>query len=140
MEQAASKAYEAAPARNGGGRFSRWSYTIRSSVTVALLTAVLAAFAPAAHAIDAGAFGYKRHDATGMLPLLVIWIRQHDDTPKAELERRKQYYEETIFGRPDRFAGYPEALRQLEPSVGAFYQDASGRQVRLASRRIRRPA
>jgi M6 family metalloprotease-like protein len=126
MEQAASKAYEPAPARNGGGRFARWSYTIRSSVTVALLTAVLAAFAPAAHAIDAGAFGYKRHDATGMLPLLVIWIRQHDDTPKAELERRKQYYEETIFGRPDRFAGYPEALRQLEPSVAAFYQDASG--------------
>ena len=47
------------------------------------------------------------------MPLLVIWIRQHDDTPKAELDRRKQYYEETIFGRPDRFAGYPEALRQL---------------------------
>jgi M6 family metalloprotease-like protein len=98
----------------------------RRAASLVLLAALLFAFAPAAQAIDARAFGYKRFEAIGTLPLLVIWIRQHDNTPQAELARRKQYYEETIFGRPDRFSGYPEQFRQLEPSVADFYRDASG--------------
>jgi M6 family metalloprotease-like protein len=124
MAQTASKPSQSLPRpRNRGlALYRRAAHRVAGLV---LLAALCIASAPA-HAIDAHAFGYKRHDATGAAPLLVIWIRQHDDTPKAELERLKQYFEESIFGRPDRFAGYPEALRQLEPSNVGYYQDASG--------------
>jgi M6 family metalloprotease-like protein len=125
MEETAPKSPKSAP-RDAGRGLSRCWRAARSVATLILSAALLATIAPAAQAIDAKAFGFRRHEATGTLPLLVIWIRQHDDTPKLELARRKQYYEETIFGRPDRFAGYPDALRQLEPSVASFYQDASG--------------
>ena len=64
-------------------------------------------------------------DAAGSRPLLVIWIRHADNTPATELDRRKQYYEDLIFGRPDPSRGYPERLRQLEPSVNGYYQEVS---------------
>jgi hypothetical protein len=54
---------------------------------------------PAA-ALERGEFGWRRSEAVGSRPLLVIWIRPHDDTPANELERRKQYYEDIIFGTP----------------------------------------
>jgi M6 family metalloprotease-like protein len=124
MTQTASKPSQSLPRTRKCGLALCWRAAHRVAGLV-LLAALCIASAPA-HAIDARAFGYKRFEASGTLPLLVIWIRQHDDTPKVELERRKQYFEETIFGRPDRFAGYPEALRQIEPSTASYYQDASG--------------
>jgi M6 family metalloprotease-like protein len=65
-------------------------------------------------------------EAAGPRPLLVIWIRQADDTPAAELNRRKQYYEDLIFGGPDRNPGYPEQVRSLEESVAGYYREMSG--------------
>jgi M6 family metalloprotease-like protein len=84
----------------------------------------VAAIASPALALDAKDFGWRTKEAKGVRPLLVIWIRQPDDTPASELERRKQYYEELLFGRLAH-APYPDALRTLEPTLVEYYRDQS---------------
>lgn len=81
--------------------------------------------APDACALDAAAFGGRRLEASGPRPLLVIWIREPDGAPSDELMRRKQHYEDIIFGHPSN-PGYPDALRALEPSLVDYYRDLSG--------------
>jgi M6 family metalloprotease-like protein len=76
-------------------------------------------------ALDAASFGWRAKEAHGARPLLVIWMRQPDDTPANELARRKQYYEELLFGRPAH-GSYPDALRRLEPTLVGYYRDVSG--------------
>jgi len=81
-------------------------------VVLAAIGFVLAAAtvgSPAA-ALDATAFGWRAKEAKGTRPLLVIWVREPDDTPAGELARRKQYYDEVWFGRPAHGA-YPDAVR-----------------------------
>jgi M6 family metalloprotease-like protein len=87
--------------------------------------AALALYAPGAHALDAQSFGWRARDAVGTRPLLIIWVRQADDTPGSELARRRQYYEELLFGRLPHGA-YPDAVRQLEPTLVGYYRDQSG--------------
>src|SRR5580704_11908520 len=81
-------------ARLGGVRF----------MVGAVLAAMSFAFLPTAQLLadesDLTAFGWRMKEAKGSRPLLVIWVRQPDDTPASEIERRKQYYEELFFGRP----------------------------------------
>jgi M6 family metalloprotease-like protein len=105
-------------ARLGGVRF----------MVGAVLAAMSFAFLPTAQLLadesDLTAFGWRMKEAKGSRPLLVIWVRQPDDTPASEIERRKQYYEELFFGRPTH-SQYPDALRTLEPSLVQYFRDAS---------------
>jgi M6 family metalloprotease-like protein len=87
---------------------------------------MLVAPAPAGHTLDARAFGWQRAAAAGARPLLVIWLRVPDNTPAGELARRKQHYEDLIFGRSGPPSDYPDAMRGLEPSLADFYRDMSG--------------
>lgn len=98
----------------------------RAAWGLLLLALLLGAQTLAANALDARSFGWRRWDAAGPRPLLVIWIRQADDTPISELNRRKQYYEDLIFGRPDPGRGYPDRVRQLDQSVNGYFREMSG--------------
>jgi M6 family metalloprotease-like protein len=79
-----------------------------------------------AWALERGDFGWRIKESVGTRPLLVIWIREPDDTPTTELDRRKQHYEDLVFGRPGHAKSYPDLLRQLELSVVDYFRDASG--------------
>ncbi len=95
-----------------------------------LLLAFMIAFAVRlpAGALERGEFGWRRSEAVGNRPLLVIWIRPHDGTPASELDRRKQYYEDIIFGTPRRGEAWPERLRRFQPSVvDYFHRMSAGR-------------
>ena len=70
------------------------------AILAAIGFAVLATSQSLAAEPDATAFGWRMKEAKGSRPLLVIWVRQPDDTPVSEIGRRKQYYEELLFGRP----------------------------------------
>jgi hypothetical protein len=87
----------------------------------------LMAYGADARGLDAAAFGWRMKEAKGVRPLLVIWVRQPDDTPASEIARRKQYYEDLLFGRP-RHRDYPDALRLLEPTLVDYYRDQSAGQ------------
>jgi M6 family metalloprotease-like protein len=100
---------------------------VRSILVCACLIVTFGASVQEARALDAAAFGWRMKLARGTRPLLVIWVRQPDDTPPSEIARRKQYYEELLFGRP-RHRDYPDALRRLEPTLVDYYRDQSGGQ------------
>src|SRR5215469_12372565 len=68
----------------------------------------------AARAFDAKSFGWNARPAAGKRPLLAIWVRPPDETPATELARRKQYYEDLIFGLPRHANSYPDRFRELE--------------------------
>jgi hypothetical protein len=71
-------------------------------------------------ALDAAAFGWLRLPLPVHRPLLVIWMRrQPDEAPATELTRRKQHYENLIFGSAGE-KPFPERLRTLEPSLVDF--------------------
>jgi M6 family metalloprotease-like protein len=99
----------------------------RSCRLAAVLFCTLLAFgaAPSARAVDARIFDFNQKPALGQRPLLVIWVRPLDETPASETARRKQYYEDLIFGQPRHADAYPDRLRQLEPSVADYYRSAS---------------
>jgi M6 family metalloprotease-like protein len=108
----------------GTGRARAWRRVVRVVLAaIGFVLAVATAGSPAA-ALDASAFGWRLKEAKGTRPLLVIWVREQDDTPAAELARRKQYYDEVWFGRPAHGA-YPDAVRTLEPTLVDFYRDQS---------------
>jgi hypothetical protein len=96
---------------------------IKCALWLALMIASAASFS--AGALERGEFGWRRSEAAGQRPLLVIWIRPRDDTPASELERRKQYYEEIIFGTPQREEAWPERLRRFQPSLVDYYRRMS---------------
>jgi hypothetical protein len=101
----------------------------RAGRVLALLALVALYFAvpmPDADVLDAKAFSWRRLAAPASRPLLVIWIRQPDDTPASELQRRRQYYEDLIFGHSDQTRTYPDQVRQLEPSIASYYHEVSG--------------
>ena len=105
-------------------RASRCPRRLRRLIALPLLVLALAGNASECRALDAGTFGWRSKEASGARPLLAIWIREPDDTPAAELARRKQYFEELLFGRPPHGV-YPDALRGLEPTIGGYYLDQS---------------
>jgi hypothetical protein len=96
------------------------------TVTISVLAALILVAAPRADALEPGPFGWRRSEALGSRPLLVIWVREPDGSPASELAGRKQYYEDIVFGRPSGTSSYPASLRQLEPNLFDFYRDASG--------------
>jgi M6 family metalloprotease-like protein len=96
-------------------------------IALASACLALAAGVSGARALDAKDFGWRMKEAKGIRPLLVIWVREPDDTPANEIERRKRYYEGLIFGRPPH-RNYPDALRSLEPTLVNFYRDQSAGQ------------
>src|SRR5262249_30286702 len=85
----------------------------------------LAGSASEVRALDAAAFGWRAKDPRGPRPLLVIWVRHPDGKPATEIARRKQYYEELMFGRPDRGA-HRDARRGFELTLVGYFNDQSG--------------
>jgi M6 family metalloprotease-like protein len=114
--------------RRAGGRGMRLARSVRARGALLLAAFAFAApclAIPGAMALDAARFGWRTRMAQGTRPLLVIWVRQGDDTPASELAQRKQYYEELLFGRKAH-GTYPDALRRLEPTLVGFYREMSG--------------
>jgi hypothetical protein len=104
-----------------------WNCLPHSVAGAVIAIAVTLALGSAnAGALEAASFGWRAREARGPRPLLVIWVRQADDTPVGELDRRKQYYEDLVFGHPRNTAAYPDPLRQFESSVVDYFRDVSG--------------
>src|SRR5262249_14632904 len=106
-------------------RIDRFRAAFHGFAALMMLMVASLCAAPEACALDAAAFGWRRLEASGPRPLLVIWIREPDGAPAGQLMPRKQPYEALIFGHPSN-PGYPDALRTLEPSLVDYYRDLSG--------------
>jgi M6 family metalloprotease-like protein len=87
----------------------------------ALLAAAAALIAgtPAA-ALERGAFGWRADEATGMRPLLVIWLRDPDGTAGSDSAGYARYLSEIVFGTE------VSAGIRYEPSVAGYYREVSG--------------
>jgi hypothetical protein len=107
-------------------------------IAVAMLAALLAAAcamiagASRAGAIERGTFGWRTAEVSGTRPLLAIWVREPDETPRSELDKYVRYFSDTIFGSG---AGGGIRLRET-PNVVGYFHEVSGGKFEWAKTRL----
>jgi M6 family metalloprotease-like protein len=95
--------------------------TIAATAIVVAACALMAG-APRADALERGTFGWRTAEVFGKRPLLAIWVREPDETPRADLDKYVHYFSDTIFG-----TNPGPGIRPREtPNVVAYFREVSG--------------
>jgi M6 family metalloprotease-like protein len=93
-----------------------------AATAIVLAACALIAGAPRADALERGTFGWRTAEVSGKRPLLAIWVREPDETPRAELDKYVHYFSDTIFG-----TNPGPGIRPREtPNVVAYFREVSG--------------
>jgi hypothetical protein len=98
---------------------------ILSTFLALAATVSLMATASTSIALERGMFGWRGAEVIGSRPLLVIWIREPDDLPLSELGKYRQYYQDVIFGQPERSEPISAQRKRFELSVVRYYSEVS---------------
>lgn len=101
---------------------------LMASLLFAAATAI--AITSPANALERGTFGWRSAEVVGTRPLLVIWMREPDETPPGELAKYSHYFSDIVFGTgTDAGTGAAAAAGaslRYEPSVAGYYREVSG--------------
>jgi len=93
----------------------------RAAVAVLIIAACAAVAGTRADALERGTFGWRTAEVSGTHPLLAIWVREPDETPRADLDKYVRYYSDTIFGTNRGPGIHPRET----PNVVAYFREVS---------------
>jgi hypothetical protein len=96
--------------------------TVAMAAAIGLAACALVAGVTHAAALERGTFGWRTAEVSGKRPLLAIWVREPDETPRGELDKYVHYFSDTIFG-----TNPGPGIRPREtPNVVAYFREVSG--------------
>jgi hypothetical protein len=95
----------------------------RGIIAALLATALAQCAATSLHPLERGMFAWASAEVRGSRPLLVLWVREGEALAEVEIGKYRQYYEDVVFGTPDKRAR--EEDNRFELSVVDYFREVS---------------